>query len=62
MSIKEFNELVRDFGANGVQNPELLSESKWQIVALAWAASNKIEDKKEADSVIYSYFRNFLNA
>lgn len=62
MSIKEFNELVWDFGANGVQNPELLSESKWQIVALAWAASNKTETEEEADSVINSYYNDFMNA
>lgn len=63
MNKEQFNELVWDFGANGIENPSLCNEEQWQIVARCWYDVEKCEKYGETDrEVTDRWFEDFCNA
>lgn len=62
ITLNDFNGLVYHYGANGTASIENLNDEQKEIIYMAWARSENIDDEVEADKEINSYYNDFLKA
>lgn len=60
ITLNDYNGLVYRYGEKGTEAIEGLKEEQKEIIILAWAESENIEDPDEADEKINSYYKDFI--
>lgn len=60
--LKDFNELVYEYGASGTKALEGFSEEQRLVVRLAWKEFNEEDSLEETDEKINSHFEEFMEA
>lgn len=60
--LKDFNELVYEYGASGTKALEGFSEEQRLVVRLAWKEYNEEDSLEETDEKINSHFEEFMAA